>query len=99
MRTWAFLLGGLIVWAVHFFLLYGIASIFPGRQIAYWLSIIATIPAMAADVGLLWLAAILRLRKNSEEFRTWAIDLAAMAAALSLLAVTWQALPAIVVRT
>lgn len=97
MRTWAFLLGGLIVWAAHFFLLYGIASVFPGTSLARWLTLVATIPALAADGILLWLAAALRLRGNSDELRNWMIDLGAVGAALSLVAVIWQALPSIVV--
>ena len=30
MRTWLLLLGGLIVWAAHFSILWGASSIFPG---------------------------------------------------------------------
>ena len=97
MRTWAFLLGGLIVWAAHFFLLYGIASVFPGTSLARWLTLIATIPALAANGGLLWLAAARRLTDGSDELRNWTIGLGAAGAALSLVAVLWQALPAIIV--
>lgn len=98
MRTWGFLLGGLLVWAVHFFLLYGIASLWPGTKLAHWLTLAATIPAVAADAGLLWLAAALRLRTSSDELRGWVIDVGAVSAALSLVAVLWQALPAIVLQ-
>lgn len=98
MRTWGFLLGGLIVWAAHFFLLYAIASVLPGTSLARWLSLVATVPAVAADAVLLWLAAALRLRDGSDELRNWTIDLGAVGALLSLIAVLWQALPAIVVQ-
>ncbi len=96
MRAWTLMLGGLPVWAAHFFLLYGVASIFPGREIAYWLTIAATVPAIAADAGLLWLAALLRRRGNADELQSWVIDIAASGAGLSLLAVLWQALPALI---
>ena len=98
MRTWAFLLGGLIVWAAHFFLLYAIASVLPGTSLARWLSLVATIPAVAADAALLWLAAALRLRRGPDELHDWTIDLGAVGAMLSLVAVLWQALPAIIVQ-
>lgn len=90
------MLGGLLVWAAHFFLLYGIASIFPGGEIAYWLTIAATVPAIAADAGLLAHAALLRRRGNADELRSWMIDIAAGGAALSLLALLWQVLPAFI---
>ncbi len=96
MRAWALMLGGLLVWTVHFFLLYGFASIFPGREIAYWLTIAATVPAIAADAGLLLLTARLRRRGNGDELRSWMIDIAAGGAALSLLALLWQVLPAFI---
>ena len=34
MRAWLFILGGLIVWTVHFFGLYVLASVFPDMAIA-----------------------------------------------------------------
>ena len=34
MRAWAFLLAGPLVWAAHFFILYGIGSVFPDDPIA-----------------------------------------------------------------
>lgn len=97
MRKWGILLGGLLVWAAHFSLLFGIASVFPGTQLARWLTLIASIPALAADVAILWLAAALRHR-SSDELDEWVVDLGAVGAALSVLAVLWQALPAIVVQ-
>lgn len=96
MRTWLLLLGGLIVWAVHFFLLYGIASVFPGRDIAYWLSIVATVPALAADGAILWVTALLRMRGRTDEFGAWAVDLGAGGAAISFVAVAWQVMPALI---
>ena len=96
MRAWTFLLGGLVVWAAHFFLLYGIASVFPGNPIASLLTIAATIPAVACDAILLWLAVARRRRRSSDELRAWIVDTGAAGAALSLVAVIWQALPAII---
>lgn len=95
MRAWGLLLGGLIVWAAHFFLLYGIASIFPGREIAHWLTIVATIPAVASDAALLRLAMRRRHPGPPDELRSWVADVGAAGAALSLVAVVWQSLPAL----
>ena len=96
MRSWGFLLGGLLVWAAHFFVLYGIASIVPGTALANWLTLVATLPAAAADAALLWVA-VRNHRRGGDGFSTWVFDLAAVGAGLSLVAVLWQALPALIV--
>jgi len=97
MRKWLFLLGGLIVWAVHFFLLYGFGSVFPGDPLANWLSIVATIVALAADAALLWLAATMRLRGKGDDLDRWIVDIGGIGAALSFVAVAWQMLPPVMI--
>lgn len=94
MKAWTFLLGGLVVWTVHFFLLYAIASLFPGERIASLLSIAATIPAIACDAVLLWVAMANRRRRRPDGFNAWVVDIGAAGAALSMVAVIWQSLPA-----
>ena len=96
MRRWALLLGGLTIWAAHFFLLYGFASIFPGTELARILSLIATLPALAANAVLLWIARAGTLASHDELDR-WLYNVAAVGAALSFVAVLWQALPAVMV--
>jgi NO-binding membrane sensor protein with MHYT domain len=93
-RAWTFLLGGLVIWAAHFFLLYGIASVFPGDPIASLLTIAATIPAIAGNAILLWVA--YRRRGSPDDFKAWVVDIGAAGAALSLIAVIWQSLPAFI---
>jgi hypothetical protein len=96
MAKWAFALGGLIVWAAHFFLLYAFASIFPGTDLARMLSLIATIPALGADALLLTMAAKRRLaRSRNGDVNEWMVDLGGLGAAGSLVAVVWMALPAV----
>lgn len=95
MRKWALLLGGLLIWAAHFFLLYAFASIFPGSDTARWLTIAVTLPALAADVTILWLAAVSWVERRPDELDRWILEVGATGAALSLIAVVWQALPAI----
>ncbi|MEJ7777265.1 MAG: hypothetical protein WKF52_07780 [Sphingomicrobium sp.] len=94
MRRWTFVLGGLLVWAAHFFLLYGFASLFPGERLVRTLSLAATIPALAADAALLWFGAARRRRADCNKLERWLAGLAILGAAISIVAVMWQALAA-----
>lgn len=94
MGKWTLLLGGLTIWAAHFLLLYAFASLFPGRDLAKILSLAATVPALAADAGLLWFA---MARKQGDDLDRWVARVGALGAALSILAILWQALPALMV--
>lgn len=88
MRTWAILVGGLIVWAVHFFSLYAVAEIAPEP----WLVTVLTVACLAAD---LWLLIHVRRLPKTDAFTSWRRSVAVGGAGLSLLAVAWQALPAL----
>jgi len=97
MRTWAFLLGGLLVWTVHFFGLYIAASIFLDTDATRVLTLVLTALCLAADAWLLW-RALPKLRTgNPDEMQHWVALIATLAIALSLLAVLWQGLPALLV--
>lgn len=97
MRTWTFLLGGLLVWSIHFFSIYVIASIFLTTALARALTLLVTAACLAADAGLLRLA-IARLRHDqADEFSRWVPRLAALIAGISLVAVLWQGLPALII--
>jgi hypothetical protein len=93
MRAWAIVLGGLAVWAAHFFLLYAIASVLPGRPEARPLVLAATVPAIAANTLILWKA--LGRPRGRDPLDNWIARLGALGAALSLIAVAWQAVPAL----
>lgn len=94
MRAWTLLLGGLLVWAADFFLLYAIASIWLTSLLSRLLTGLVTLPAVAADLWLLQLA--WKRRKQSEDkFERWLLLLATFGAALSLVAVIWQSFPAL----
>ena len=97
MRSWAFLLGGLLVWTAHFFLLYAFASIFPGSSTANHLTLLVTVPALAINGWILWVAASRLSRRAEDTFDRWTSELGAAGAALSLVAVAWQALPAVMI--
>lgn len=89
MRSWLILLGGLIVWTVHFFGLYAIAEIAPRP----WLVAVLTLACLAADV---WLLRYVRPTADNDPFLIWRRSVAVGGVLLSLLAVSWQALPALV---
>ena len=97
MRSWALLLGGMIVWAIHFFTLYAIGSIFLTTALARVLTLVVTAACLAADALLLWWA--LRALGGSErdEFKRWLLRLTALIAAISLISVLWQGFPAILI--
>lgn len=94
MRAWAFMLGGLIVWTVHFFALYAIGSIFLTTTFARVLVLLVSAGCVAAD-GLLLAQAVRTPPGDAAD--SWMRRLALLSAMLSLVAVIWQALPALLV--
>ena len=95
MRAWAILLGGLTIWAAHFFALYGIASALPGRPEARWLVVAATVAAVAGNALILWQA--FGRASRSDELERWLVHLGGLGAAISMLAVLWQVVPVLIV--
>lgn len=96
MRAWALMLGGLIVWTVHFFALYSLASIFGSSMTARIGVGVVTLLCLAADVALLLLCARLNQGAGSD-IPSWARAIGTMAVSLSLIAVIWQALPSLLI--
>ena len=94
MRAWAWLLGGLIVWTVHFFAIYIVASVFLTTTIARALTLLVTLACLAADG---WLVARLRRQGGGDDFSEWLRTLALIGAGISAVAVLWQGLPALII--
>ena len=94
MRIWALLLGGLIVWAADFFLLYGIASIFLDTPIARILAVVVTLAALGADS---WLIVLnwKRYSAPADDYERWLAWIGFLGAAISAVAVLWQGFPAL----
>jgi hypothetical protein len=93
MPAWRIMLGGLLVWAAHFFALYVLASVFGSSIAARVGTAAATLVAVAANVFILrvvWRSA------DGDAFGRWTASLGALGAGLSLVAVLWQAMPALV---
>lgn len=90
MRRWLSFLGGPILWAAHFVAVYGIASVWPGQDLAGWLGLIATLAALALDVWLAKRALAWRARAQ-DEFDRWLAGLALLGYALAFVAMLYQA--------
>ena len=95
MRAWLLLLGGMLVWTVHFFALYALGSLFGTTASARTGTIVATIACLAADVWILVLCMRTARRNDVDTVIGWPARLGAPVAALSLVAVFWQGLPAL----
>jgi hypothetical protein len=93
MRTWTILLGGLVVWTVHFLVVYGVASVLPGQPAARWLVLAATLPALVVDGLILWWT--IGAASRPDPLDRWTSHLGATGAAISLIAVIWQCAPAL----
>lgn len=94
MRRWLLLTGGMIAWAIHFFALYAIGSVFLTTGTARWLTLVATALCLGGD--LLLLRMILR-RQPGDETDRWIVRVGAGQAALAAVAILWQGLPALLV--
>ena len=95
MGAWLILLGGLLTWAAHFFSLYAFASLFPASDLARWLTVAATLAALAIDAGLIWRAMRVLRNGDPDPFRCWTWRLSLAGAILSFIAVSWQGIPAL----
>lgn len=97
MGKWTILLGGLTIWAAHFFLVYGFASIWPDQAIAHVLAGIATLAGFAANIVLLrWIIAR-RRQDRGDPLDRWVLDLGLFGAILSIVSIAWQGLPVLLV--
>ena len=94
MRGFTLLLGGLLVWAADFLLLYAIGSIWMTTPLARVLVGAVTLAMLALDGWLLTIARA-RFQGAGDELEKWTACTGGMAAALSALAILWQGFPAI----
>lgn len=96
MRVWLVLLGGMIVWAVHFFALYAFASIWLTSTTTRLLTGLATAGCIAADAALLRLCLRIIAANDRDCAIFWPARVGLVGAGLSLVAVLWQGLPALI---
>lgn len=95
MQSWLVLLGGLIVWTIHFFALWTTSSIVLSVPVARVIVAAVTIACLAANAGLLL---VLARRRAGDELDRWVRSLGLAGAWLSVVAVVWQGLPALLTR-
>lgn len=100
MRTWAFMLSGLAVWALHFMGVYAIASAFDltsraETPAARWSVAAFSLACAAANVAILLYVG--RRDTPSDPVAAWVRSVAALGALVSLIAVSWQALPSLLI--
>lgn len=90
MRAWMTMLGGLLLWAAHFFALYLIGE-FGGSGRA------ARVAVVAVTIVVIIVAALIgrRLRKSdaADHIGTWGVGLGQGALLLSATAIIWQSFP------
>ena len=100
MRTWAWMLGGLILWTAHFLGVYLIASV--ADVVAHAnhplsrVSVAAFTLACLTAAGWVTLEAVRRGRRADDEMTGFAAAVAATGGAVSAVAILWQGLPAAV---
>src|SRR3546814_8129065 len=89
--TWALMLGGLLIWAAHFFALYGIGE-FAGSSAGARAAVAGLTILALGGVGLI--AYRSRRRSTSDDFAGWSVRLGQGALLLSAIEVVWPAFPA-----
>ncbi|MFN3814961.1 hypothetical protein [Brevundimonas sp.] len=100
MRHWAYMLGGLIVWTIHFMGVYGIASVadvaaHAGHPLAR-AAVVAFTGVCLVAAGWLTVVAARRWRRGGDEMAGFTDAIAATGGAVSALSILWQGLPAVV---
>ena len=97
MRSWAWMLGGLIVWTVHLFGAYAIASlavvvaqaVAPAWRAAGMAFSLACLSGAVVIAGI----ALRRLRKPREESPGFRHEVALLSSLVAMIGIAWQALP------
>lgn len=95
MLAWRHILGGLLLWAGHFFAVYGIASVLPGTSLAALFILIATVLGLALAAWFL-VQAVRARNSSSDKLQRWLHGLSGLGYALAALAIVYQGLPAII---
>ncbi|WP_129791307.1 hypothetical protein [Sphingosinicella sp. CPCC 101087] len=95
MRAWLLLLGGMLVWTIHFFVLYGLGSLFGTTPTARIGTLLVTLACLAANLAILVTCMRIARTADRESVLGWPARLGAPVAVLSIVSVAWQAFPAL----
>lgn len=99
MQRWLYMLGGLLVWAVHFVGIYAIASIgdvVSDADAPTWRLIGLMFGSICAMIALGLLIHALRRADGGTDTNDLANTLARLGAFLALISIIWQSLPTVV---
>ena len=94
MRAWLYLLGGMTLWFAHFMALYVLGSVFLTSLTARVGVALVTLTALGAGLWLLF--ACLRGARDPGRVPAWTARIGAVLTGGSLVAILWQALPAVI---
>lgn len=100
MRKWAYMLGGLVIWAIHFLGVYVIASVGdvaaePDHPVSRGAVGVFTLVCLIA-AGWLTLNAAGRWRRGGDEMAGFVSAITATGAGVAVVSILWQGLPAVV---
>ncbi len=90
------MLGGLLFWAAHFFIVYGAASIFHTSTATRLITAVATLACLSGAAWLAWKGWRGRAG-DSDRFGAWTHSVAALSGAGACVAILWQGLPALLI--
>lgn len=96
MRQWRKLLGGLLLWTMHFFAVYFIGSIFPGTKIAAFLVVGVSIALIAVTI-FLGVRSLRQYLAGTDGLDRWMVGLSSAGYAIAGIAILYQAMPAILI--
>lgn len=100
MRRWVWMLGGLIVWTVHFMGVYAIASLADvvsrADDPAWRMGGLAFSAACGLAAAALTVVALRRTRRRTDPSISFGDQLALLGAGVATVAIVWQALPTVI---
>lgn len=94
MKSWFIMMGGLVLWAVHFFLLYLLAE-FGGSGLGIRLA--ASLFTLVILGGVAWMFVAVRQKTPGDPFARWRRRAAMLALAFGGLGIVFQYLPVLLV--
>lgn len=94
MRIWALLLGGLVLWTIHFFALYIVASIWLTTPLARGLTLLITLLCLGAVAFFLFRA---RRHEAGTAMDHWVRAVGSVGLGIAGVAILWQGLPALLI--
>ncbi len=96
MWTWVYILGGLIVWAVQFFTVYGASEIFLAGLVSRTITGVMTLICLVAAAALAAMGWWGRTAAT-DQIERWIHTIASMNGGIAFLAIAWQGIPALLI--